>query len=254
MVPLESFAVRQVQSWLGEPRVPGLLDLYHALAFHRRGLWGDRATEPRSVLLVREAERRLEVFGAGEPEPAVEWLARQGGRSIALLAPTPWWDVVERRIGFVERVEMLTLSARPASFKAVSSSVVLRRLCAGDSAMLVSDVAPEWALFGWRSFHDLIENGVGFVVPFEDGIASMAWVYSQAGRYEAIGVSTRPRFRRLGLGRAAASALACEIVHQRGRIPIWTTTAGNTTSHAMARSLGFTLAGSETVLRWRPGL
>src|SRR4051812_39059498 len=107
MLLLDSAAVRYVRSWLGEPRAPGLLDLHHALAYHGRGLWGDDARAPKSVLLVREGNGQLEAFGAGAPEPALGWLCRRAGKTVALLAPRPWWDAVGRRNRVVERVEVV---------------------------------------------------------------------------------------------------------------------------------------------------
>ena len=94
MVPLDSLAVRSLRSWLGEPSGPGVLALHHALAYQRPGLWGDHPRVPRSVVLVREGDDQLEAFGAGEPEPAVAWLAGQG-RAVSLvragdLARRPW--------------------------------------------------------------------------------------------------------------------------------------------------------------------
>src|SRR5437016_14120473 len=85
MVPLDPLAVRSLRSWLGEPAGPGLLALHHALTYQRPGLWGDHARVPRSVVLLREGDDQLEAFGAGEPEPAVAWLAGQG-RAVSLVA------------------------------------------------------------------------------------------------------------------------------------------------------------------------
>src|SRR4051794_27940383 len=103
MSPLDPVAAEHVRSWLGGPCGPGLLDLHQALAYHRRGLWGDEVREPRSVLLVREGDGQLEVFGAGEAEPALGWLSRRAGvgQAVALRAPRAWWDAVERRVGAV---------------------------------------------------------------------------------------------------------------------------------------------------------
>lgn len=203
------------------------------------------------MLLLREGGRQLEVFGAGDPEPAVGWLCRRGEKSVALMAPKEWWDAVEQRVEGVERVDVLTLSADASEFKRASSAVVTRRLTAKDSeAFLAPEIALEWALSGWGTFRDLVERGVGYGVPFGSGFAATAWVYSQAGDYEAIGVSTVPRFQRLGLGKAVASALVSEIIHTREKIPLWTTAPENTASIATAESLGFSTAAIETSLRW----
>ena len=64
--------------------------------------------------------------------------------------------------------------------------------------------------------------------------------------------STPPRYRRLGLGLAAASALVEHVVSHRGRAPLWSTRPGNEPSLTLARTLGFSPAASEPVLRWPP--
>ncbi|SIO39266.1 GNAT acetyltransferase [Singulisphaera sp. GP187] len=202
------------------------------------------------MLLLREGGRQLEAFGAGDPEPAVDWLCRRGEKSVALLAPKDWWDAVGRRIEGVEQAEVLTLSAA-ASQRPTKPAVVTRRLTVDDSAaFLAPEIALEWALWGWGTFRALVERGAGYVVPFGSGFAAMAWVYSQAGDYEAIGVSTVLRFRRLGLGKAAASALVSEIIETREKVPLWSTAPENEASVAMAQSLGFSIATLETFLRW----
>jgi len=252
LVPLGAEAAEYVRGWLGEPRGPAQLNLHHALADHRTGLWGDSDSAPRCVLLVRERAHRLEVFGAGEPEHAVRWLCRQKGRTVALMAPRNWWVEVDRGLGTpAERVEMQTLSTTPADFRPFPSKLQPRKLQASDSsAFLASGVAVDWALSSWGSFEALVARGEGFVVPAGPGIASAAWVYSQAGRYEAIGVSTAARFRRLGLGKVVASALTTEILHTRGKLPLWTTAPANLASWTLARSLGFGVVATEVYLQW----
>jgi hypothetical protein len=183
------------------------------------------------------------------------WLLGRAQEPLSLLAPEHWWDAAERRAGGVERVEVLTLSADADEFLPDVSAVAVRRLAAGDSEALLAASFPAWALAGWTSGRDLVEHGVGFAVPNGREYAALAWVYSRAERYEAIGVSTVDRFRRLGLGRAVASALVSEILHKRGKVPLWTTAPGNGASLALAESLGFSAAAAETCLRWpRPAV
>jgi hypothetical protein len=231
-----------------------LLDLHHALAYGRAGLWGDDGRAPRSVLLVREGIGQLEAFGAGEPEPAVSWLAGQTRGPVCLLAPEDWWDVVDAQVGAegVELADVLTFSVAAARFRPVAQAqgAAVRRLGPEDLALLETSVFPAWGLFGWGSFAELIAQGAAVGVPFGETYAALAWIYSQAGRYAAVGVATAPEYRRLGLARASASALIAEILHARRQVPVWSTSDGNLASKATARSLGFSLARIETLLRW----
>ena len=112
MVPLDPMAVRSLRSWLDEPSGPGLLALHHALAYQRPGVWGDHARVPRSVVLVREGDDQLEAFGAGEPEPAVAWLAGSG-RAVSLVAPATWRDALGTRVGPIEQAAIETWTIDP---------------------------------------------------------------------------------------------------------------------------------------------
>src|SRR5437764_235966 len=82
--------------------------------------------------------------------------------------------------------------------------------------------------------------GAGYGVPHGPGFAALAWVFDQSAGFDSIGVYTVPRYRRLGLGRAAAAALITHIARRRGKIPLWSTTPDNDASLALAASLGFT--------------
>jgi hypothetical protein len=121
-----------------------------------------------------------------------------------------------------------------------------------DDAGAFAATAPGWALCGWRSFPALVEHGAAFGVPHGRGFATLAWVLDRAGRFEALGVYTVPRLRRLGLARAAASALVDHVVRARGHVPLWSTRDGNEPSRALARALGFAVAAEETLLVWPP--
>lgn len=255
MVPLDPAAVWHVRSWLGPPEGPGLLALYHALVYRVPGLLGDRAESPRSVLLVRDGPGGVEVFGAGEPEPAVGWLVGRE-RAFVLHAPDPWHDAAVARLGEgrveFERVETWsgerygTLVSRKTP---PGPTVTVRRLTASDGEAFVG-AAPPWALLGWRTFSALVRDGVAFGVPHARGFAALAWIFDRAEGYDALGVFTSPRFRRLGLGRASALALLRDPDRDRGQVPLWSTPPENAGSVAVARSLGFSVAAVETLLRW----
>ena len=249
MVPLDSAGARYARSWFGPPRTPGLLTLHHSLDFSRSGLHGDRAKTPHTLLLTREGDDgRLEVFGAGHPSPAVRWLLSIG-RDVTLNCPGRWHELVRGVFGDVEerRVETWTTRKPPAS----RPSINVRRLVQ-DDASAFTETAPAWALRSWGSFPALIKHGAAFGIaePKRPGFAAIAWVFDQAGPYDALGVFTVERFRRLGLGRAVAAALLEHVVTDRGKLPLWSTMPSNKPSRALARDLGFTHAVDELVLRW----
>jgi len=251
MAPLDPAAARLVRSWLGPPETPGLLALRHALADHGRGLWVDDPRRPGSVALVRGGDGgRFEAFGAGEPEPAVAWLVGRG-RGFRLVAPASWADALPKSGGATTagRVETWTLGPGSAAFAAPGPAA--RRLSADDADAFAA-VAPGWSLRGWRSFGALIGRGAAFGVPHGTGFAALAWVFDRAGVYDSVGVATDARFRRLGLGRAAASALVRHLTTDLGRVPLWSAPAGNLASLGLARVLGFRPSAVESVVRWAP--
>jgi GNAT superfamily N-acetyltransferase len=88
--------------------------------------------------------------------------------------------------------------------------------------------------------------------PATGGFAALAWTYELNLTHAKIGVVTVPRFRKLGLGRSAASALLDWIVFDRRTAPVWVTSLANPASIALARSLGFSRAIEETLLNWTP--
>jgi GNAT superfamily N-acetyltransferase len=228
------------------------------------------------VVLVREGDDQLEAFGAGEPEPAVAWLAGQG-RAVSLVAPAPWRDAVGARVGPIEQAAIATWTIDPFDLAmttmlegpepgpgasiSTSTSVATaggprrlaatRRLTTADAAAFAA-TAPPWALRGWGTFSALVAFGAGFGVPHGDGFAALAWIFDQSSGFDSIGVFTLPRYRRLGLGRAAASSLITHIARRRGKVPLWSTTPDNDASLALAQALGFTNQVTESLIRWPP--
>ncbi len=247
MVPLRAEAHENVLSRLVE-ETPGLLALRHALLFRRPGLWGDDARRPHSVLLLRPAGGYREAFGVGRPEPAVEWLAGREGR-ILLVAPEDWEPSVRATLGPIDRSEIHTWFDPPLRDPAGSPTAATRRLGREDRDAFLR-ACPDWALRGWGAFDDLIRLGAAFGVPYRDELAAVAWIFDQSTRFDAMGAFTHPRYRRLGLGRAAARALIRHIQRERGKLPVWSAPADNTASLGLARALGFTGQVAEPLLRW----
>jgi ribosomal protein S18 acetylase RimI-like enzyme len=250
MVPVIAQSAERLLSWEDGSR--RAVALHHALLFRRPGVWADSARRPRSVVLLRRGETHWEAYGSGDPEPAVAWLARRRA-PVALLAPDGWAEVVEARIA--EPIRRSTLPVRflsEAALRPSSPGVPTRRLTPGDAPALAAAL-PSWAMRAWDSPEECLARGAVIGVPYRDGFASLAWVTESDRHFDALGVWTDPRYRRLGLGRAAASALIEHVLGPRRKDPLWATTAENAASKALADSLGFTLELDEPLLRFGAG-
>ncbi len=125
------------------------------------------------------------------------------------------------------------------------------RLGSGDASAFEAAV-PAWALRSWGDYAGLIAGGAAFGFELDGEFASVAWIYESDDTRDKIGVATRPRFRRLGLGRSVASFLIEHIEVERETMPVWVTTPENAASRALAGSLGFVWENTETLLRWTP--
>jgi RimJ/RimL family protein N-acetyltransferase len=248
MVPLDPSRAGRVPGGRGVGRRRVAIE--HALALGRPVLWGDDARRPRSVVLIREGDGRREAFGAGLARPAVAWLARRGqGGPTALIAPPSWGAPVGEAFGPVERATVETWSALVAATDRPPPAAVAGRLTPDDAVAFARD-APDWALRSWGSFAELIALGAAFGVPSGDGFASLCWTFERGRDHVAIGAWTAPRFRRLGLARASATALIDHIARDMGQAPIWVTSPENAASRALALSLGFSRRTTETLLLW----
>jgi RimJ/RimL family protein N-acetyltransferase len=169
-----------------------------------------------------------------------------------LLAPASWEGPIRMLGGRVE-VGTIQTRMRPDSLEMPrpSSRVEVRRLTLDDGSAF-AEAVPPWALRSWGEFTSLITGGSAFGVPMPGGFASLAWTYETDLEHDKVGVATRPRYWRLGLGGAAASSLVDHILRDRRRSPLWVTNPANPGSIALAVSLGFSTVVEETLLRWVP--
>lgn len=252
MIPLGAEATDAVLGW-GDG-LHRTVALHHAAIHGRPGLWGNDRARPSSVLWLREGDGCWEAFAAGFAGPALDWLARAAtGRPIVLAAPPSWEEVLRARLGPGVAVDHAYVQTwlRPEPPSLLPSAAGVRRLDEDDAAAFAA-VAPSWALRGWGDFDALLGRGAAFGVPGRSGLAAIAWVVESDHHLDRVGVATDPRFRRLGLGRAAAAALVEWVEEGRAKHPLWVASPGNAASMALARSLGFTTQVSEALLRWRP--
>ena len=228
--------------------------LHHAAIHGRPGLWGDDRLRPSSAIWLRDGGDQWEAFGAGSAGPALEWLERAAlGRSVVLAAPPSWEEIVRERVGRFTPIERSRVQTRlrPEAFADPMISAAVRPLVDGDAAAF-QDVAPAWALGSWGDFATLIDRGSAWGVAGRSGLAAVAWVVEADHDRAKVGVATDPRFRRLGLGRAVASALIRQIEQEQRKLPLWVVNPANTASVALARSLGFATQVTETLVRWTP--
>lgn len=229
----------------------GLLALRHALAHRLPGFWGDDPRAPTSLVYAREGDGAVEAFGLGEPNPAVDWLTRRH-TAVALAAPERWRRAVEERRPDCQTGTVTTCVYDSSSEKGnVSRSGLARRLGPRDRDAFSATV-PDWGLRGWITFDSLISQGAAFGVPYEGGFVSLAWVFDETDRYDALATYTVPRFRRLGLARASVLALLNHVRNVRRKAPLWSASADNSASLGLAASLGFVPRTTETILRWGP--
>ena len=253
MVPLDPAATREVISRLGLPAAPGLLALRHALAFRRPGLWGDDPSAPRSVILVREGDGQLEAFGAGDPEPAVGWLVghRRGftparPRALARRRPRPG------RRGRRGRGRDLVGRPRPPAPAPPRPRVVTRRLTSRDLAAFLA-ASPRLGAAGLA------------VVPRDDRARRPRSASRTArGSPRWPGCSTRPTSTTpwastpcpgsAGSGWAARRPRPCSRTSSTAAAGSPSGPPAPTTRPpvALARSLGFSPAAVEPLLRWPP--
>jgi hypothetical protein len=243
--------VRRARQRLGPPPGPGLLALRHALTFRPSHVLGDHGDDPVSLLLLREGDgRRLDAFAAGAHGRGVSDLVGMR-RPFRLHGPEAWRDALDQRFGAAERLSVTTWSLPGPTPPTLDTAPTVRCLTAADAAPFLGS-APSWALRGWETFEELIRHGAAFGVAHAGGFAALAWVFDAAGRFASVGAFTAPRFRRLGLARAAASVLVGHLV-ARGLSPLWSASPDNDASLGLAQSLGFEPAATEPIVGWTPG-
>lgn len=258
MVPLGWEATQYVLAWEDGSRRG--LALNHALIHRRPGVWGDHPHRPRSVVLLRRGLDAWEAFGAGDPDPGAAWLAARRA-PVVLLAPEGWADALRSvTTGLVEQERIAVRYMPEPNGVAVlprhsGPAIATRKLVMADAATFTAATAPDATPHSWDSVEECLARGAAFGVQHGTDWLALAWITEQDHHLDAIHVHTAPRFRRLGLGRAAAGALIQYILDRRKKCPIWACLDDDDdpASRALARSLGFEFTMKETILRFGEG-
>lgn len=90
----------------------------------------------------------------------------------------------------------------------------------------------------WDNATDFTRYGFGFTV-FEKGEpVSVAFAAYAGRRFMEIGIETAEEYRGRGYGRAAAQKMIEECL-KRGKMPLWSSLAGDGSSKTLAQKLGF---------------
>lgn len=97
--------------------------------------------------------------------------------------------------------------------------------------------------FSWSSKEEFLANGFGVCIEKDGRILSCAFSAAVSDRLVDIGVETAEDCRGRGLGRAAAYAMAQEIL-RRGKTPTWGCDTMNKASMKLALSVGFRIVGT----------
>jgi RimJ/RimL family protein N-acetyltransferase len=254
MLNLSPRAADEVLTWEDGSR--RTLAIHHALTQRQDEIWADHRTHPTSVMLLRPGVRGWEVFGTGEPRPALESLAGHPGE-FALMAPMSWEAFALRHPGLIREYDRVNLEVRhlpedrgeAVRAEHVGPPIEVRRLTLADAPALAAALPPE-ALRSWASPKEALGRGAAFGVPRGARFLAVAWIVEQDRYHDAVGVHTEARYRRLGLGRAAARGLIDHILDRRRKLPLWAALPDNEASLALARSLGLTVERRESILRF----
>src|SRR5579859_3171122 len=223
-----------------------------AYAGLRRGL--DRAfvvgppRDPEAVIVQhRGSPREPEYFGR---DPEAGW---------SLLSRIPGWTSLNGSTEAMAGFEEIFARKVPLPFRRVGDlfhtlegppvphpDPAVRLLGLSDIPVL-SRFEPEAWGNSYRTFEEMVTDGVVAAALVEGRIVSVALLSAQNARFGDIGVHTLAPFRRRGFSTAAASLVA-GAVRARGLVPIWSTGRHNLASRRVAAKVGFRPAGEGVYL------
>lgn len=155
--------------------------------------------------------------------------ARHGGKALRK-------HVVQRftRVNF--RFDVAGFRALPVPKMAPGWHV--RPMTAADYFLPDVSVAPQHF---WGSAEAFLAAGGGMCAEKEGVVGAVAFCATCFDASWEIGIETRAPFRRLGLARAVAAAMAAHCI-ENGKVPLWSCRKENTGSYTLAQSVGFRIS------------
>ena len=200
----------------------------------------DNEAEPKAAVLLYGGA----VVYAGDPEaPAAGDLVRAFDVQPLVLGWNDRWVrlLAESRNGALGESTRYHLPADGISWPDDSRSRTTpfgsaRPITRDDVAGIEKDLGWEHHLHHYRSIDDFVTRGNGYIVTDGDAVASAASSYAVSSNRSECQVTTAEAYRRRGLALAVCAAYL-ESCLARGLSVPWD--AGNKTSVALARSLGY---------------
>jgi len=221
-----------VEPWF-LPELPGPLVYQHVRRSGVGRVLVDRWPDPRLILAeagggnyalrgdsqLLDESAVLDVAGFVEAPPSFE----------------PPLRLLDPDLGSWDRVIFLLAESGPPA----STDPRVRRVTSAD-APAMSRMHPElaWIAETWGGAAALAATGVAWAAFAAGTPIAVALPFYLGSQFEDIGVVTAPECRRQGLARSSAAAVISDI-RERGHTPTWTTSPDNTSSLAVAESLGF---------------
>ena len=103
---------------------------------------------------------------------------------------------------------------------------------------LLADFRRDPRRLGFRTFEDLLANGLAAGAVVDGRLVSLAHTNALTANYGDIGVYTDDAWRGMGFATGSASIVAC-LIQDLGRTPVWSAGEDNAASLHIAAKLGF---------------
>lgn len=230
LTPAEAATVR---SWFLPDR-PGPLIGLHVLATGHGTWYADRWPAPRAVVVETVGNYAMR----GDPS-VVDPIDLRAHVTGFVDAPATWLPLLRAVCPDLQVWDRVIFALPPVARFSFPEDQRARRLGAEDSQHLAAlSNESHWIANTWGGYATLAASGMGWGAFVDGRLAALSCPFFVGERYEDIGIVTEPEFRGRGLAVACAGGV-CDDIHQRQRIPSWTTSPDNRPSIRVAEKLGF---------------